>query len=111
MSKKVLITQRIPDQGPNIISEKIPTELVEYNEKDGVLSKEELIKRLQGKEVVLSLLTDIIDEEVMDACPDLKMIANYAVGYNNIDIEAAKKRGIVVTNTPGVLDETTADLA
>ncbi|MFC1616260.1 2-hydroxyacid dehydrogenase [Patescibacteria group bacterium] len=111
MSRKIFITQRIPDQGPTLLLEKLGADDIEYNETDGVLPKEELIKRLQGKDIVLSLLTDTIDEELFDACPDLKMVANYAVGFNNIDLEAAKKRGIVVTNTPGVLDQTTADLA
>lgn len=111
MSAKIFITQRIPDQGPNLLLSELGTDMVEYNNTDGVLSKEELIKRLQGKEAVLCLLTDRMDDEVFAACPDLKMVANYAVGFNNIDVEAAKKRGIKVSNTPGVLDETTADLA
>jgi glyoxylate reductase len=60
---------------------------------------------------LLSLLTDPIDAEVMDAGPNLKVISNYAVGYNNIDVEAASARGIYVGNTPGVLTDTTADMA
>jgi len=60
---------------------------------------------------LLCLLTDDITTEVMDVNPNLKIISNYAVGYNNIDVEAATKRGIQVTNTPGVLTDTTADLA
>lgn len=111
MSPKVFISQRIPDQGPNLIIEALGAENVEYNDTDGVLPKDQMIARLQGKEAVLCLLTDTMDDEVFAACPDLKMVANYAVGYNNIDVEAAKKRGITVSNTPGVLDETTADLA
>ncbi len=62
--------------------------------------------------MLVTLLSDSIDAEVMDAGPKLKVIANYAVGFNNIDIAAATERGIAVTNTPGgVLTETTADLA
>lgn len=111
MTPKIFITQRIPDQGPNLLLETLGAENVEYNDQDGVLPKAELIQRAQGKDIVLSLLTDQIDEEFFAACPDLKMVANYAVGYNNIDVEAAQKRNIAVSNTPGVLDETTADLA
>ncbi len=107
MNPKIFITQRIPDSGPNLLK----AYDLDYNCNDGVLPKEVLIKRLQGKNIVLCLLTDKMDEEVFDRCPDIKMVANYAVGYNNIDIEAAKKRGVIVTNTPGVLDQTTADLA
>jgi len=111
MSKKIFISQRIPDHGPNLLIEKIGKENVEYNDKDGVLSQDELIEKLQGKEGLLCLLTDKIDEKLFAACPDLKMVANYAVGFNNIDTEAAKKHGVMVSNTPGVLDQTTADLA
>ena len=77
----------------------------------GVLTKEELISELQKNEydAVLCLLTDNIDGEVFDAVPSAKIFANYAVGYNNIDVEEAKKRGIIITNTPGVLTETVAE--
>ena len=71
----------------------------------------EIINRIKDIDAILSLLTDGIDKEVMNAAKGLKVIANYAVGYDNIDIKEAKKRGIIVTNTPGVLTETTADLA
>lgn len=78
---------------------------------DETLTKSELIKCLQGKDGVVSLLINEIDEEVIKQCPSLKVISNYAVGYNNIDIEAAKQQNIVVTNTPDVLTQATADLA
>lgn len=74
------------------------------------LSKPELIAAIAGKVGVLSTLADTIDAEVFNAAPALKVVANYAVGFNNIDLVAARERGIVVTNTPGVLTETTADL-
>lgn len=70
-----------------------------------------LLKRLAGCEGVLSLLTDRFDAAVMDAVPQLRVISNYAVGFNNIDIEAATERGISVGNTPGVLTDATADMA
>lgn len=80
---------------------------------DGIypLSSEEFIERLKNCSAVLCVFSDKIDEEVMKACPDIRIIANCAVGFDNIDIEAATRRGIVVTNTPGVLDNATADLA
>ena len=72
--------------------------------------REELVRGVKDCQGLLSLLTVPVDAAVMDAAPGLRIIANCAVGYNNIDIEAAKKRGILVTNTPGVLTDTTADL-
>lgn len=84
---------------------------LEYNREDRVLTKEEIVKGIQGKDGLLCLLTDTIDGEIMDANPELKIIANYAVGFNNIDLDAATQRGIPVTNTPGVLTETSADMA
>jgi glyoxylate reductase len=74
------------------------------------LHREDLLRKIRGKEGLLSLLTDTIDREVIDAAGGLKIIANCAVGYDNIDLGYARKRGIIVTNTPGVLTETTADL-
>jgi lactate dehydrogenase-like 2-hydroxyacid dehydrogenase len=103
------------------VTRQLPLEAMEYlkdycdvvvNEEDKVLSKEELIRNIKGKDAVLCLLTDKIDDDVLAAAGEnCKIFANYAVGFNNIDIEAATKRGIIVTNTPGVLDDATADLA
>ena len=74
--------------------------------------REELLDAARGASGILSILTEKIDAEVMDAAGEsLKVVANMAVGYDNVDVEAATERGIVVTNTPGVLDETTADVA
>jgi lactate dehydrogenase-like 2-hydroxyacid dehydrogenase len=86
---------------------------VDVNPDDRVLSKAELITALAAKpySAVLSLLTDAIDGEVMDAIPNAKIIANYAVGFNNIDLEEARARGVIVTNTPGVLTHTVAEHA
>lgn len=84
---------------------------LEYNKEDRVLTKEEIIAGVKGKDALLCLLTDFIDGEIMDANPDLQIITNYAVGFNNIDVKAATERKIPVTNTPGVLTETSADLA
>jgi glyoxylate reductase len=81
------------------------------HESDDPLSKADLIKQLQGYDGLICLLNDKIDEEVMGSSPSLKVVSNLGVGYNNIDVEAATRHGIAVTNTPDVLTETTADLA
>jgi glyoxylate reductase len=73
------------------------------------LPKPDLIARLHDKDGLVCLITDIVDEQVVSQAPRLKVIANVAVGYDNIDVAAARRRGIVVTNTPDVLTETTAD--
>lgn len=106
---KVFITRKIPDTGIKLLKEK--GHEVDISEKDGVLTKEELIEALKAKEynAVLSLLTDKIDADIYDAVPTAKIFANYAVGYNNIDVKEAKKRGITITNTPGVLTDTVAE--
>jgi len=82
---------------------------VENNQDDTPLNPHELVQRLQGKVGAIILLTDRIDEDVLSQCPDLKIVCNIAVGYNNIDIPACTRHKIMVTNTPGVLDDTTAD--
>ncbi|MBW2073007.1 MAG: D-glycerate dehydrogenase [Deltaproteobacteria bacterium] len=85
--------------------------VVSIHESDEILPTEELILRARGKEGLMCLLNDRIDERVIEALPSLKIISNIAVGYDNIDLDAASRRGIMVTNTPGVLTETTADFA
>tara|TARA_B100000745_G_scaffold299958_1_gene252189 strand:- start:42 stop:1007 length:966 start_codon:yes stop_codon:yes gene_type:complete len=106
---KIYITRHIPEIGIEMLKD--AGHEVTVSEKDGVLSKEELISELQKEEydAVLSLLTDQIDAEVYDAASNAKIFANYAVGFNNIDLEEAKKRNITITNTPGVLTETVAE--
>jgi lactate dehydrogenase-like 2-hydroxyacid dehydrogenase len=86
---------------------------LDISEKDGVLSKEELLSALRSKpyDGVLCLLTDAINGEVFDAVPSAKIFANYAVGFNNIDVPEAKKRAISITNTPGALTNTVAEHA
>jgi glyoxylate reductase len=90
----------------------IPRDIgVDYNDTDQPLPRPELIKRLQGKEGLICHIISTIDDDLLGACPGLKIVANVAVGYNNIDVAAARRRGVVVTNTPDVLTETTADFA
>ncbi len=105
----VFLTRKIPQKAIDyILSHDIDLEM---NQENRVLNKEEIMKGVKGKDALICLLTDTIDAEIMDyAGKQLKVITNYAVGYNNIDVEAATKRMIPVTNTPGVLTETTADL-
>jgi len=105
----IFVTRRIPEAGISLLKEKGYD--VDISQKDGVLSKEELCATLLKKpyDAVLCLLTDNIDASVFDAAPKAKIFANYAVGFNNIDISEAKKRGIVITNTPDVLTGTVAE--
>lgn len=105
----VFITRRIPEKGIVMLKEK--GYQVDVSEKDGVLTKDELIAALKGKpyDAVLCLLTDPIGKEIFDATPNTKIFSNYAVGFNNIDVAEAKARSIMITNTPGVLTETVAE--
>src|ERR1700730_2194037 len=84
---------------------------VDLHTGDKPLSKTELIARVKDREGLVCLITDTIDASVLESCPGLKVVSNVAVGFNNIDVAAATKRGVVVTNTPDVLTETTADFA
>jgi glyoxylate reductase len=84
---------------------------VDFNDVDAPLPRSELVRRLQGRQGLVCVISDSIDAELLAACPDLKVAANVAVGFNNIDVAAATKRGVVITNTPDVLTETTADFA
>src|ERR1700733_5848063 len=84
---------------------------VEYWTKPQRISKDELLQRVRDKEGLVCLLTDKVNEELLHAAPKLRIAANVAVGFDNIDVPACTKRGVVATNTPGVLDETTADFA
>lgn len=104
---KVFITRALPQEA----MDKLKTECqLEVNTHNRALTRAELEEGIQNVDAVISLLTDNIDAELLDLNPDLQVIANYAVGYDNIDVEACTERGIKVSNTPGVLTETTADL-
>lgn len=106
MWQKVLISRKIFEEVIAIVKKHFE---VEDNQGDIPFSSEELIKRLQDKAGAIILLADRIDENVLSHCPDLKIVCNIAVGYNNIDVEACTRHKVMVTNTPGVLDDTTAD--
>jgi glyoxylate reductase len=106
---KVFVTRIIPDRGLDLVKDFCDADVWE-----GELppSREELLKRARGVDGLLSLLTDKIDAEVMDAAgPQLKVISNFAVGFDNIDVNAATARKIPVGNTPDVLTDSTADFA
>ncbi len=105
---KVYVTQNIPEDGLKILRK---TAKVVLGKTISPPTKQEIIKNLRDCDGVLTQLKDKIDAEIMDSCPKLKVISNYAVGFDNIDIKAATERKIFVTNTPGILTETTADLA
>lgn len=104
---KIFVTRKIPEKGLKLLQKHHE---IQVNPHDRVLKKDEVIKGIKGKEGLLCLLTDNIDSDVIDSEPNLKMISNYAVGYNNIDVETATKHKIPVSNTPGVLTDTTAEL-
>lgn len=104
----VLITRRIP---PSVLARLEPACDIDLYAGPGAMPRADLIARVAGKQALMCLLTDWIDAEVMDAGPDLRIVANIAVGYDNLDGAAARSRGIAVTNTPDVLTEATADFA
>lgn len=107
---KIFVTRRIPEAGLDMLKDGVDTEIWPGPEDAGP-SKAEVIAGAKRADLVLSLLTEPIDREVMQANPDLLGVSNYAVGFNNIDIQTATELGLPITNTPGVLTETTADLA
>ncbi len=106
---KVFATYRIPDKGINLLKEKGYE--VEVYQGEEFLEKAEMIRLSKDADGIITQLRDPIDKEFIESLERCKIISNYAVGYNNIDVEAAKANGIYVTNTPGVLTEATADIA
>lgn len=105
---KIFVSRNLPGEALKALSKRHQVEISPY---DRVLTREELLKSVSGIDGLLCLLTDVVDSEVMDAAgSSLKIIANYAVGFDNIDLKAATGRGIMVTNTPEVLNEAVAEL-
>jgi lactate dehydrogenase-like 2-hydroxyacid dehydrogenase len=105
---KVFVTRSIPQPGLDLLKKHHEIQVSSHNR---ALTKQEIIKYLKDKDGLLCLLTDPIDEEVINSEHKLKMIASYAVGYDNIDIKAATIRRIPVSNTPGVLTHATSEMA
>jgi len=108
MAKSVFISSTLPKEAVGLIPRDFT---LDYNNSEVPLSKAELVSRLKGKDGLICHIISTIDEEVLASAPTLKVVANVAVGYNNIDVAAARRRGVIVTNTPDVLTETTADFA
>ncbi len=108
MKLKIFVTRKLPDLVMKRLNDHF---IVNVNPEDRALSKEEIIMGTAENDLLLCLLSDTIDADVINANPNLKGIVNYAVGFNNIDVECATKLNIPITNTPGVLTETTADMA
>jgi glyoxylate reductase len=108
MAKSIFVSNVLPAEALRIIPGEV---MVDYNNTQVGLSKADLITRLRGKDGLICHIISTIDDEVFAAAPTVKVVANVAVGYNNIDVAAARRRGVVVTNTPDVLTETTADFA
>lgn len=108
MKPKVYVTRLIPEQGLDMVLEACDARVWQ---EELPPPRDVLLKEVRDVEGLLSLLTDRVDAELMDAAPRLKVISNYAVGFDNIDVAEATRRRIPVGNTPGVLTDSTADLA
>ncbi len=109
MNKKVYVTRRLPNSVMKLLGN-----ICEYdcNDDDRLSTRDELINAFKNYAAVITMLNDNIDADLINqAGPDLKLIANYGVGFNNIDVKAANEKGIYVSNTPDVLTDATADLA
>jgi len=108
LTAKVYITRKLPD----VIVEKLSKhfDIKMWEEEHSAVPRDVLLNEVKNVDGLLCLLTEKIDEELLNEAKKLKVIGNLAVGYNNIDVKAANEKGIIVTNTPGVLTETTADL-
>jgi glyoxylate reductase len=105
---KILVTHSIFEAPRARLAECFDADYWEGSERP---PRTEVLRRLAGKDALIALITDKVDDELLDAGPGLRMVANIGVGYDNIDVAACTRRKVAVSNTPGVLDETTADLA
>ncbi|HZQ08005.1 MAG TPA: D-glycerate dehydrogenase [Anaerolineae bacterium] len=108
MKPQVFVSRIIPDEGLNLVLDACDAEVWQ---EELPPPHNVLLEKIKNKVGLLSLLTDKIDAELMDLNPQLRVVSNYAVGFDNIDIKAATERGLPVGNTPGVLTDTTADFA
>ncbi len=108
MAKSIFISNVLPQEALDLVPNDVT---VDYHDRDVALPRDEFLRRLAGKDGLVCQIVSVVDEAALAAAPTLKVVANVAVGYNNIDLAAARRRGVVVTNTPDVLTETTADFA
>ncbi|HEV8437392.1 MAG TPA: D-glycerate dehydrogenase [Methylomirabilota bacterium] len=104
----ILISYPLPDEAVRTARARADVDL--HTDTDP-LTRADLLARLKGRHGLVCLITDVVDEPLLAACPDLRVVSNVAVGFNNVDVAAATRRGVVVTNTPDVLTDTTADFA
>ena len=108
MAQKILVTGNLPKEVMDLLNKRYE---VEAQSEDRPMERQAFLAGIADKEGLLAMITDAVDEELLSRAPRLQMIANMGVGYNNIDVGAATRRGIPVSNTPGVLTDATADLA
>ncbi len=106
--KKIVITRKIPEAGVEKLKEIFDVEVSPF---DRDVTQDEIITMAARSQGLISMVTNNLSKDIIDHLTSIKIIANYAVGFNNVDIEYAREKGIVVTNTPDVLTEATADIA
>lgn len=104
----VLISRLLPEAAIELARSRVEVDAYAV---DAAMPRAELLARLRGKHGLICVISEAIDQALLDACPDLRVVSNVAVGYNNVDVAACTRRGVVVTNTPDVLTDTTADFA
>jgi lactate dehydrogenase-like 2-hydroxyacid dehydrogenase len=107
MKPRVLVTREISIEAMALLRRLF---VVSANQKDNPISPRQLLQKLKGMDGAVTLTTDVISDEVLAKNPQLKIVSNVAVGYNNLDVAAATRRGVMMTNTPGAVDDATADL-
>src|SRR3989442_720513 len=107
MKPKVLVTREIPAEAVSRLKQHF---VVESNQADRPISPRQLLQKLKGKDGLVTLSTDIVNDAVLAKNPQLKIVSNVALGCSNLDVVAGTKRGVMMTNPPGVLDDTTADM-
>lgn len=106
MKQKILVTREVFDETLALLKDHFD---VDANQSDRLFTREDLIAKLQGRDGAQTSSSDRIDGDLLDSCPTVKAVCNTAVGYNNIDVEACSRHGVMVTNTPGVLTDSVAD--
>lgn len=106
--KRVLVTKDILDSGIEMLQEKYEVVVRRTSE---AMTRKEMLEEFPKYDGIITMLSDQIDKEILEAAPRVKVYANYAVGYNNFDVESGKKKGVAMTNTPDVLSDSTAETA
>ena len=104
----ILISRLLPEPAIALARSRA---LVDAYDQDAAMPRQELLERLADKQGLICVISEVVDEALLEACPGLRVVSNVAVGYNNVDVAACTRRGVVVTNTPDVLTDTTADFA